>query len=392
MQLSTEASLMRLLDALARELPAAVELRHRLHASPELAHHEHATAQAVEAELPVACEAIAGTGRLARVGSPRGRAVGVRAELDGLPINERTDAPFRAPTNMHTCGHDVHMAALVALVRAAHGLADELPAPLVAIFQPSEEAYPSGAAQIAAELEPQALVAGVAAHIHPELPWGAMALDPGAVNAASDAVEITIEGEPSHGAYPHQGRDPVLAIAQVVVALHAQVSRRLDPLHAGLVNIGMLEGGTAENVIPQQARARAALRAQRPQERLALRAMVQEVVEGIAAAHGCKGEVRLTEGEPPLENDPRIVQLGQELMPAAGLSRAREWRSYGSDDFAFLGELAPIAIGFVGLDGAPGFLSRPLHHPELLPPDEAIALVARAQALLYLAAAGAHGG
>ena len=78
-------------------------------------------------------------------------------------------------------------------------------------------------------------------------------------------------------------------------------------------------------------------------------------------------------------------------MPAAGLSRAREWRSYGSDDFAFLGELAPIAIGFVGLDGAPGFLSRPLHHPELLPPDEAVALVARAQALLYVAAAGAHG-
>ena len=392
MQPSTEALLARLLKALERELPQAVELRHRLHASPELAHHEHATAQAVEAELPVACEAIAGTGRLARVGSPHGRAVGVRAELDGLPINERTAAPFRAPANMHACGHDVHMAALVALVRAAHGLTDELPAPLVAIFQPSEEAYPSGAAQIAAELEPQALVAGVAAHIHPELPWGAMALDPGAVNAASDAVEITIEGEPSHGAYPHQGRDPVLAIAQVVVALHAQVSRRLDPLHAGLLNIGMLEGGTAENVIPQQARARAALRAQRPQERLALRAMVQEVVEGIAAAHGCKGEVRLTEGEPPLENDPGIVELGHQLMRAAGLGRAREWRSYGSDDFAFLGELAPIAIGFVGLDGAPGFRSRPLHHPELLPPDEAIALVARAQALLYLAAAGAHGG
>ena len=340
----------------------------------------------------VACDAIAGTGRLARVGSPRGPAVGVRAELDGLPISERTDAPFRAPTNMHACGHDVHMAALVSLVRAAHGLADELPAPLVAIFQPSEEAYPSGAAQIAAELEPQALVAGVAAHIHPELPWGAMALDPGAVNAASDAVEITIEGEPSHGAYPHQGRDPVLAIAQVVVALHAQVSRRLDPLHAGLLNVGTLEGGSAENVIPQQARARAALRAQRPQERLALRAMVQEVVEGIAAAHGCKGEVRLTEGEPPLENDPGIVELGHQLMRAAGLGRAREWRSYGSDDFAFLGELAPIAIGFVGLDGAPGFRSRPLHHPELLPPDEAVALVARAQALLYLAAAGAHGG
>src|SRR5207302_1113239 len=87
------------LDGLQRELPQAVELRHMLHASPELAHHEHATARALEAELPVACDAIAGTGRLARVGSPRGPAVGVRAELDGLPISERTDAPFRAPTN-----------------------------------------------------------------------------------------------------------------------------------------------------------------------------------------------------------------------------------------------------------------------------------------------------
>jgi len=189
MQPSTEALLQRLLDALERELPQAVELRHRLHANPELAHQEHATAQAVEAELPVACKKIAGTGRLARVGPAHGLAVGVRAELDGLPISERTDAPFRAPTNMHACGHDVHMAALVALVRAAHGLADELPAPLVAIFQPSEEAYPSGAAQITAELEPQALLAGVAAHIHPELPWGAMALDPGVVVVAIDPSE-----------------------------------------------------------------------------------------------------------------------------------------------------------------------------------------------------------
>src|SRR6202011_3806386 len=115
---------------------------------------------------------------------------------------------------MHACGHDVHMAALVALTRAAHSLGDELPAPLLAIFQPSEEAYPSGAEQLAREeLAAIAPAAVVAAPVHPELPWGTVALAPGPVNASSDSVEIIVEGEPSHAAYPHHGRDPILAIA-----------------------------------------------------------------------------------------------------------------------------------------------------------------------------------
>ena len=103
-----------------------------------------------------------------------------------------------------------------------HELADELPAPLLALFQPSEEAYPSGAEELArGALAAAPPAAVVAAHVHPELPWGSVALDPGAVNASCDAVEIVVEGEPSHGAYPHLGRDPILALAQIVVALHA---------------------------------------------------------------------------------------------------------------------------------------------------------------------------
>ena len=115
----------------------------------------------------------------------------------------------------------------------------------------------------------------------PELPWGTVGLDPGAVNASCDAVEITVEGEPTHGAYPHLGRDPILALAQIVVALHAQVARRIDPHGPAVLTVGVLEGGAAENVIPPRARARAALRAHRPEDRLALRQMVQEVVTGI---------------------------------------------------------------------------------------------------------------
>ena len=403
--------LAQLLEGVERELPRAVSLRHRLHERPELAHAEEWTAEAVAKELPVPCTTVAGTGRIARVGphAPDGNApVAVRAELDGLPIEERTGAPFSAKGSaMHACGHDVHMAALVALVHAAHTLGEELPVPLLAVLQPSEEAYPSGAWELAhgmptdltrsapdtptetergplAKLAPSAIVA---AHIHPELAWGTVALDEGAVNASCDAVEIVVAGEPTHGAYPHHGADPILALAQIVVALHAQVGRRIDPLHAATLTVGVLEGGGAENVIPAQARARAALRAHRPEDRLALRTLVQEVAAGVAAAHGCRARVELTAGEPPLVNHPTILARARELLAGAGFERAPEWRSCGSDDYAFFAELAPIAMVFVGLDGADGFTRRPLHHPELLVPDSAVGAVARAQTLLYVAAA-----
>jgi len=389
---SIDAILRQLLAGIERELPQAVELRHRLHAHPELAHAETSTAALVSEELPVDC-ATAGTARIARIGPPGEAAIAVRAELDGLPIEEHTDAPFRAAGGvMHACGHDIHMAALIALARAAHALGDSLPAPLVAVFQASEEAYPSGAEELVRdELAAIAPAAVVAAHIHPEVRWGTVALDTGTVNASSDNIEITVQGEPSHGAYPHHGRDPILAISHVIVALHAQIARRIDPLRPAVLTIGVVQGGEVENVIPARARALGSLRAHRPEDRLALRRMVEEVVSGVAAAHGCRASAAIVEGEPALQNDPAIVASARELLAGAHLQPAPEWRSCGSDDFAFFGALAPIAMAFVGLDGAPGFIARPLHHPEMLAPDSAVGAVARAQAVLYAAAAFTHG-
>jgi amidohydrolase len=167
------------------------------------------------------------------------------------------------------------------------------------------------------------------------------------------------------------------------------VGRLIDPLAPASVTIGVLSAGAAENLIPEQAQARGAIRAHRAQDRDALRELVAEVAQGVAAAHGCRASVELVEGEPPLDNDPAIVTRGRELLAQAGLAQSAEWRSVGSDDFAFLGRVAPIAMAFVGLDGAPGFTSRPLHHPQLLPPDEAVGAVAKAQAALFVAAADA---
>jgi amidohydrolase len=380
----------RLLALLERELPAAIELRRVLHASPELAHAERATADRIAGALGVPSRTVAGTGLVARAGSGPGRAVAVRAELDGLPIEERTGVAWAAANGaMHACGHDVHAAALVALTRAVEALGGERPAPLVAVFQPSEEAYPSGAELLVRERSLDADVAAiVAAHVHPELPWGTLGLEAGAVNAGCDTAEIAVEGAASHGAYPHRGRDPVLAIAHVITALHAQAGRRVDPLAGAVLTVGSVHAGDAENAIPASARARATLRALREPDRDVLRALVREVVEGVAAAHGCRGSVELVTGEPPLCNDAALVARARAVMPELGFAAAPPWRSCGADDFAFLGALAPLAMAFVGLDGAPGFAPRPLHHPEFLPPDAAVGAVARAQAALYLGAAG----
>jgi amidohydrolase len=386
---SEDALLRTLLIELEAELPAAVELRHRLHAAPDLSHQEEPTALAVEAALiPLPVTRLEGAARLAEAG--RGdHPVVVRAELDGLPLREKTAAVFASLNGrMHACGHDVHMAALVALCRAASRLGDRLPRPLVALFQHSEEAYPSGARELRdsrrlAAARPHAIV-GV--HVHPGVPWGEVAADPGAVNAAADSLRILIRGEGGHAAYPHLSADPVLALSSVVVALQQVVSRRLDPLHSAVLTVSSVEAGNADNVLPDEARAAGTLRTMQPEDRASLRAAVEEIATSVARAHACEAQVTFVDGEPEVTNDPELTRRFRALAPAARLTPARPVRSCGADDFGYYGALAPALMAFCGVARDAGGV--PLHHPRFLPPDDAVELVARAQAAAYAAACG----
>ena len=375
-----------LLTSLQDELPAAVALRERLHASPEPSNAEHGTSRLVAEALEAPdVEPVAGTGLLARAGQTRGRPVAVRAELDALPIREQTGAPFAAENGlMHACAHDVHMAALAALFRAARRSEGSLGKPLLALYQPSEETYPSGAEAIVREKAALGDVgAVVAAHVHPEVPWGCVSVEPGPVNASCDYLRITVEGSGGHGAYPHRARDPILALSHLIVALQSLVSRRLDPMHPGVFSVGWTRAGSAENVIPETAEAGGTLRALYPEDRTPLREATLEIVEATARAHGCVARVEVTEGEPATVNDPTLAAAARALLPEAGFEPAPPLRSCGSDDFGFYGSLAPTLMLFVGLDGAPNTQDLPLHHPRFLPPPEAVAAVARAQALAY---------
>jgi amidohydrolase len=380
--------LRKLLHSLEEELPRAVTLRERLHMVPEPSHGEHATSGLVAEALGArGVERVVRTGLLARVGPP-GEAVAVRAELDALPIQDETGSPFAATNGlMHACGHDVHMAALAALFRAAGRIEGSLPKPLTALFQPSEETYPSGADLVVREGALEGTCAIVAAHVHPEIPWGSVSVEPGPVNASSDNLHITVEGSGGHGAYPHRAHDPILALSHAVVALQSLVSRRLDPTHAAVFSVGWMRAGSAENVIPGTAEAGGTLRALDPEDRIPLRKMAREIVENTARAHGCAARVGVTEGEPAAVNDPVLAEATRPLLREAGFEPAAAMRACGSDDFGFYGLTSPTLMLFVGINDGPGTTNVPLHHPRFLPPEEAVGAVARAQAVAFAAAA-----
>ena len=382
----------RLRAALAEELPAAVELRHQLHADPRLSGAEQDTAAAVVAALGLGeGRTVAGTGRLVRVVDGAGPSVALRAELDGLALDEQTGAPWSSTAGvMHACGHDAHLAGLVALGRAVARVGG--PAPLVLLLQPREERAPSGAADVVASgvLAEERVDSVVAVHVQPQLPAGVVNATPGPVNAATDEFTITVAGHGGHGSYPHTTQDPVLALCAIVVSLQQLVSRRVDPTVGAVVGIGQLEAGRSFNVVPDTARARGGLRVMREDDReLLLRALV-EVVEHTAAAHGCTATVESSSNMPVLANDPALARATAAWLTRGGATVDDGWRSFGADDFSHFCAGHRGLMLFLGVDGGPGGADgrRPgLHSPRFLPGDEVVGQVAEGLLAGYLAGA-----
>ncbi|MEU0572629.1 M20 family metallopeptidase [Nonomuraea sp. NPDC005983] len=359
-------------------------LRRELHAQPCLSGEEGPTLKRVLEALPGAqLEYVADTGAVLRIGGP-GPAVAVRGELDALPISERTGVPWAAANGaMHACGHDVHLSAVVALARAVSRV--QAAAPLVVVLQPREESYPSGALDVvrSGALERHQVAAMVGAHVQPVLDSGVVSCTPGAVNASSDEFEVIVTGAEGHAAYPHLTRDPVVAMAQVIVAAQQLVSRAADPMVPTVVTFGTVNAGTAPNAVPGEAVARGTLRTMSETWREALHDRFTQVVRDVARAHGCAAEVRIVRGEPVLVNDSALAVRAGELLRHAGRTVTEELRSCGADDFAYYGAIAPSLMMFVGVDTAAG-----LHSPEFLPGDGDVAAVAEALLAGYLTAAG----
>jgi amidohydrolase len=369
------------LRALKAELPAAIDLRHRLHAAPYVSGAEDPTAAVVAAALGWGDGAqVADAGRLIAC-SPG--AVVLRAELDALPVVERTGVSWAATGEvMHACGHDVHLAGCVAAARAIASCEPEMP--VAVLLQPREESAPSGAQDVvrSGALQRWGARAIVAAHVQPQLPAGVIGVRPGGVNASVDEFEIVVRGRGGHAAYPHTVRDPVLAASAIVVALQQLVSRRVDPVRGAVCTIGRIAAGTAANVVPDDAWLSGTLRLTDSRGRSELLIAMHEIVESTAIAYGCSAEVTARSDEPILTNDPVLAAAAALHLEEAGIPIDVGWRSFGSDDFSYYGAGLPSLMAFVGVDGGGG-----LHDPRFLPPDDTVELVAKVLIASYLAAA-----
>ncbi|MGW4832696.1 M20 metallopeptidase family protein [Amycolatopsis japonica] len=373
--------------AVEAELPSAIGLRHRVHADPRASGDEEDTARVVVEALGVDDGVrVAKTGRAVLLpGTRPGPAVALRTELDALPVTERTGVPWASETPlMHACGHDVHMAALVATVRAAAVVG--VPRPLVALLQPREETSPSGALDIVESgvLTEYGVESVIGAHVQPRLAAGVVSAVPGPVNASTDEFEVVVRGQGGHAGYPHLLRDPILALSQIVVSLQQLASRRVDPVFGAVCSVGRIEAGTTANVVPNEARLSGSLRLMRAEDRdLALEGLA-EVVHGTAKAHGCRAELEISPCEPVLHNDAGLTQRAHRRLVRTGAAVDTDFRSFGADDFAHYCGMTRGLMMFVGLGDTAGAPS--LHDELFLPPDAAVGQVASALIAGYLAA------
>ncbi|MFT4218439.1 MAG: M20 family metallopeptidase [Micropruina sp.] len=375
------------IDGLLLEAQA---LRRAIHADPYIGGFEQPTADLLQAALERPTTPVASTGFWTRVG-PDGPSVALRAELDALPIVEDTGVGWASTGGaMHACGHDVHMAAVWAVLRTAEGM--NLPAGLVGIYQPREECNPSGAPDVLSSglLQAQDVRSVIGAHVQPRVPSGLVSTGIGGVNAAADAFDIVIRGHGGHGAYPHVTIDPVPILASLASGLYELVGRLIDPTHEALISIGRIEAGATHNIIPDSAKLQGIIRTMHESDRRLLHAEIRRFAEHTAAARGATAEVTLLRGDPVLANDHDLVVGLDPLLQAAGLPVADQpFRSLGADDFSHFGQHVPIVMMFVGTGEEAGTRHDiGLHHARYLPGEDTIRTVAVALAAGYLA--GAH--
>ena len=330
-------------DRLSRELPELLELRRHLHAHPELSGEEHQTAALVAGELRQlgwrVREGVGRTGVVAELGPDQGPTVGLRVDMDALPVEERTGLAYASTRQglMHACGHDLHTCTGLGVARL---LAQEpqLGARVRLLFQPAEE-LAQGAVWMRDDGAVECLDALFGIHVVPNLPVGTVGIRRGCLTAAAGELEILVQGEGGHGARPHQSVDAVWLAARVITELQQTIARRLDALQPVVISFGKVEGGRAFNVIADQVRLLGTVRCLDLQQHAQLPDWIEETVQGICASGGGTAVVNYRCIAPPVHNDPQLTTL-LERCAVDCLGRDKvlpvEQPSLGAEDFAEL--------------------------------------------------------
>lgn len=344
--------------------PYAVEARRHFHAHPELSNQEFETTRYILQELEnmgIPCMTPAPTGVIAVLsGRKPGKTLGIRADIDALPIQELNEVPYcsQNPGVMHACGHDAHTAALLATARVLRDL--EFPGTIKLIFQPAEEYFPSGALAMMSGGGLDGCDAIIGAHVFSHLPVGSFCVEPGGKMAASASVNIRVKGKGGHGGMPHQAVDATVAAAAVLLNLQTLASRELDVHNPAVITIGTLQAGTAKNIIAEEAFMTGTLRyfdnGLLPQ----LEASIRRLAGHTAAAFRAEAEVEIVPGLPAVVNDPSLSQLAVKAVQGIGGSLLSVKPSAGVDDFAYYAQKAPCLYAQIGAGHDASF---PHHNP-----------------------------
>lgn len=367
----------------------ARDIRHDLHRHPELGHEEHRTAGVVCEELRgLGIEFVAGLaegtgvlGWLPATGDA-GKAIALRADMDALPIEEETGCAYASLTSglMHACGHDGHTAMLLGAARVLAGM-DERPNDVMFVFQPAEEGggggrmmCEDGALNGTRIGRPIDMIYGL--HGWPDLRVGDVATRTGALLAATNEFDLVVRGRGGHAAHPEVTRDPIVASAHLVTALQTIASRRVEAADALVVTVGSIQGGHANNVIPETVKMKGTLRTLTKETRQLGIASIEQVCAGVAASMGVKIDIDWWGGYPSTHNHPEpTARFRRIAMERLGSGRVHERPSptMGGEDFAYYGEHVPASFFFLGLkpEGRETYPS--LHHPTFDFNDDALA-------------------
>lgn len=356
-----------------------VAWRRDIHMHPEISFQEYRTARLVaEALHEMGIEAETGVGKTGVVGRlGEGRPViGIRADMDALPIHEANDVPYRSqtPGAMHACGHDAHTAILLGVARMLADMPDRPAGEIRFLFQPSEEDEDdegkSGATRMIEDGAMEGVDAVIALHIASGIPAGKIRTGGGYASAAVDSFEATITGEGCHGAYPQYGTDPIYLLAQVINAVHGIRARRISPVRAAVISIGSVHGGDANNVIPDSVKINGTIRSFDEETRQKL---WDELDRAMSVARALGGDYTLSirRGYPAMYNDPGVSDLIEQVtIDLFGKEHLySEETGMGAEDFSYMTRLAPGAMFNLGakLDS----VNRP-HHSPIFDIDESV--------------------
>lgn len=345
-------------DALAQEQR---EMRHYLHTRPETAWKEVETSKYIEARLAELGldnikRGFGGTGcgvTADLAGDTKGPCVALRADIDALPLAEKSDLPYRSQNDgvMHACGHDGHMSALLGTAKLLSALRGQIPGRVRFIFQPAEESgFDSGAKKMIAEgvLDGVDAIGGM--HLWSFVETGRVQWKAGPVMASVDSWSVTLTGRGGHGAMPHEAVDPTVAAASLIGALQTIMSREVDPMDTAVFSLGRLQSGDAFNIIPNSANMIGTIRTFNPAVRGKMEERVRRMANGIASAYRCEAETDFTYMMPSVINHPGVTSLlAETASEVVGAGMVEESPAMMlSEDFSYYLEKVPGTFFFIG--------------------------------------------